>query len=166
MSSPIPVRAGTRAAQGDRYHWTVSVLGKLDPVVAGHRHGGSLRRHGLTQKGRHSLMPRAANYRHTGGALLANGSLAQLFRRVLDALAYWAKQARFWAVGRGMQSRARDGVGSAAQSRSRDAATQTDGDETFVADSFAHLKRQLSNNQPEGRGQRHCTVPCWLVCIG
>jgi len=73
-----------------------------------------LRRHGLTQKGRHSLMPRAANYRHTGGALLANGSLAQLFRRVLDALAYWAKQARFWAVGLGMQPRAGDGVGSAA----------------------------------------------------
>jgi hypothetical protein len=57
---------------------------------------GSLRGHDHAQRGRSTPIP-TPSYPVTGGALVANGSLARLFWRVFDDLDYWLlTQARLW----------------------------------------------------------------------
>ena len=48
------------------------------------------------QKGLSTPMRSTVGWPVTGAGLLANGSLARLFWRVLDALDYWVTQVQLW----------------------------------------------------------------------
>ena len=83
-----------------RYHWTVTVFGGTDPVAAG-RTGelGEARSLGIL------AYVEVASRPVVGGTLLANGSLAALFWRVLDALDFWLTQGEVVGGGCGVRPR-------------------------------------------------------------
>ena len=100
----VDLRAGvrcairdTRAAGGERYHWTVTVVGMSDPIATGRTNDvASVRLQAEAALG--GTRRTSASNPGRGTAPMVNEPLARLFWRALDRLDYWLTQARLWAV--------------------------------------------------------------------